>query len=309
MLSEIYISNFRGLRRLDAPLNPLTILIGQNDTGKSSFLAAINSLSTGDLDAADVWRRDRTKLISIEGETEGGRILIDSKAGRSQIPELFPTSFYQLPVQGVVMHSPGYGDQHGPPQLEHDGRGVSALLDFLLRRDRPRFFAIIDALKASIRGLKDIGISTPDAASRRLDLILDDGFSIPADQASAGVRLMLFFVALAYHPSPPRLILLEEPETGVHPKRLAEIMGLLRDITKGKHGSHASQIILTTHSPYLLDSANLEEDQVLVFRREEDGSRTAETADAERLRTFLDEFLLGEVWFNQGEEGLVSRRP
>ena len=130
---------------------------------------------------------------------------------------------------------------------------------------------------------------------------------MPADRASAGVRLLLFFVALAYHPSPPKLILLEEPETGVHPTRLSEIMGLLRDITKGKHGGHASQIILTTHSPYLLDSANLEADQILVFRREEDGSRTATPADAERLRTFLDEFLLGEVWFNQGEEGLISR--
>jgi len=119
---------------------------------------------------------------------------------------------------------------------------------------------------------------------------------------------MLFFVALAYHPTPPKLILLEEPENGVHPRRLADIVRLLREITQGKHGNHAAQIVLTTHSPYLLDFVDLEQDQVLVFRREDDGSRTAEPADRERLKNYLDEFMLGEVWFNEGEAGLVGRR-
>jgi predicted ATPase len=118
---------------------------------------------------------------------------------------------------------------------------------------------------------------------------------------------MIFFIALTFHPDPPKLILLEEPEMGVHPRRLGEIVGLLREITKGTHGGHPAQIVLTTHSPYLLDHINLDEDQVLVFSRNEDGSRSAEPADAERLRLFLDEFMLGEVWYNQGEGGLIRR--
>ncbi len=84
-------------------------------------------------------------------------------------------------------------------------------------------------------------------------------------------------------------------------------MRLLREITQGKHGGHAAQVILTTHSPYLLDQVDLSTDQVLVFKRNDDGSRTAEPADAERLKSFLGEFMLGEVWFNEGEAGLVSR--
>ena len=67
--------------------------------------------------------------------------------------------------------------------------------------------------------------------------------------------------------------------------------------------------MLTTHSPFLLDLVDLARVQVLVFRRNEDGSRTAEPADAERLRVFLDEFQLGEVWLNQGEPGLVAKAP
>ena len=128
-----------------------------------------------------------------------------------------------------------------------------------------------------------------------------------AQEASAGVRLILFFIALAYHPSPPKIILLEEPENGLHPRRLQEVLGLLRKTTEGRHGGQAAQVILTTHSPYLLDSVDIEKDQVLVFRRNDDGTRTAEPVESGRLDPFLDEFMLGEVWYNQGEEGLTAK--
>jgi len=84
------------------------------------------------------------------------------------------------------------------------------------------------------------------------------------------------------------------------------VVKLLRGIATGRHAGHAAQVVLTTHSPYLLDHIDLATDQILIFRRNDDGSRTAEPADQSRLKTFLDEFMLGEVWFNQGEEGLLA---
>lgn len=119
--------------------------------------------------------------------------------------------------------------------------------------------------------------------------------------------MLLFFTALTYHPRPPRTILIEEPEKGLHPKRLGQVVQLLRDLTKGKFGDHPAQVIVTTHSPYLLDFVNLPHDQVLVFRRNGDGSSTAQPADTDRLSAFLDEFMLGEVWFNEEEAGLVAK--
>lgn len=181
------------------------------------------------------------------------------------------------------------------------------MLDYLLRRDRARFHGVVQAMRARVPGLEDINVSTPDLNTRRVDLLTDSGLELPADAASAGVRIMLFFMTLTFHPSPPGLILLEEPENSVHPKRLADIVQTLRDITKGVHCGHPAQVILATHSPYLLDHVNLDEDQVLVFRRNDDGSRTAEPVDSQRLKAFLDDFMLGEVWFNEGEEGLVKR--
>jgi predicted ATPase len=118
--------------------------------------------------------------------------------------------------------------------------------------------------------------------------------------------MLFFFVALAYHPNPPQVALIEEPENGVHPKRLKDIVTLLRDLTTGKLAGHHVQVILSTHSPYLLDHIHVPEDQVLVFHRESDGRRTARPVDEKHLKAFLDEFMLGEVWFNQGEEGLLA---
>jgi predicted ATPase len=211
-----------------------------------------------------------------------------------------------LPAWGVSTICEGSAGATAPPLLG-DGGNLADVLDYFLRNDRKRFDAIEIAVRTHVRGVESVNIPTPGrAAERSIDLVIDGGLKIAARNASAGVRLMLFFITLAYHPQPPKLILFEEPENGVHPKRLADITRLFREITEGKHGEPA-QIVLTTHSPYMLDNLDPARDQVLVFSRRDDGSRTAQATDAERLKAFLDEFMLGEVWFNQGEEGLLAK--
>ncbi len=309
MLTQIRVRGFRALRQVDVPLRPLTVLIGQNDSGKSSFLSAIGFIAQkGDFTDRDRYMHNKSVKIEIEGILNNSAIIRnDTSSSQTLSDEIQPSVNYLLRVNGVPMESDGYDDRSGAWQLHSDGSGLPGLLDYLLRRDRRRFFEYVEVVKRHVPGLQDLEIATPQPARRRLDLVLENGFRIPADQASSGVRLMLFFVALTYHPSPPKLILLEEPENGVHPKRLADVVRLLKEITRGEHGGQPAQVILTTHSPYLLDSIKLPEDQVLVFRRQDDGSRIAEPVDEERLKLFLDEFLLGEVWYNQGEEGLISK--
>jgi len=314
VLRSVRIEEFRCLQRVEVPLRPLTVLIGPNDSGKSAFLWALRwFVESFDLRPEDHWRCQTSHVAMVRADTADASGGFNSKGsvinqGEPIRKSLKPLGFYHLPSQGVPMRSGGIIDKPGePPPLGQDGSKVPAFLDYLLRRDRDRFFEILAALRELVRGIEDLRISTPEPAMRRVELVIENGLEIPGDDASTGVRLMLFFIALAYHPSPPKLILIEEPENGVHPKRLVEVVRLLREISQGKHGSHAAQVILTTHSPYLMDQINPGQDQVLVFRRNEDGSRTAEPVDEARLKTFMDEFMLGEVWFNQGEEGLVAR--
>ena len=314
MLQKVIFKNFRCLRDVTVPLRPLTVLIGPNDSGKSAFLTGLRYLS-GELSVGkfDFWRFQSKTKISLTVSGTSGNLQIERKGNeivRLEPPgdnPLLPTVLYQLPSQGVPMTSGGYSDEGEPPEIGTEGTSIPALLDYLLRRDRERFFAVVKVMRDLVDGLEEIEIGTPQPDRRRVDLVIEKGLRIPADQTSVGVRLLLFFVALAYHPRPPKLILLEEPENGVHPKRLSDVMRLLREITQGAHADHAAQVVLATHSPHLLDYVDIDRDQVLVFRRDDDGSRTAEPADAERLKNFLDEFMLGEVWYNEGEAGLVGR--
>lgn len=316
MFTKAMMQNFRCFKEVDVPLKPLTVLIGKNDTGKSAFIDALMILSRKidfSLDQ-DIYMYHKSLELNMfiqEKKHIASRISYEPLSGGQRVENneatLLKTSKFNLPSDGPSMKSPGVSDTQGPPELLEQGNNVPALLDFFLRRDRKRFFNYIDESVRHVPGLKDIHIATPNPGSRRIDLATDKDFVIPADKSSVGVRLMLFFLALAYHPEPPELILIEEPEKGVHPKRLSDIITLLRGLTTGEHSPIASQVIMTTHSPYLLDLIDLETDGVLIFQRNEDGGRSVHPADEEKLKIFLDEFHLGEVWYNEGEEGMVRR--
>ena len=314
MLNLIEIRGFRCFPDLKAPLRALTVLVGPNDSGKSAFLAAIDHFANRrGWENTDYWRCDSTVgRVHIKGTTRN-RVMTVQPDGSASSPTgtildlTGQCSIYQLPARGLAMLSTGHADSEGPPTISANGENLPALFDYFLRQDRKRFFACVDTLRELVPGLQDIQIATPHPNQRRVDVVIENGLQIPAAKASAGVRLLMFFVAMAHHSNPPQVIMIEEPENGVHPKRLGDVMRLLREITQGKHGGHAAQVILTTHSPHLLDHVDLKTDQVLVFNRDDDGSRTAKPADEKRLKNFLDEFMLGEVWFNEGEDGLVEK--
>lgn len=298
MIEAVTISNFRSLKQVQVGLRPLTVLVGPNDSGKTSFMEAIyRQAQRGGFDnPGDWWRHTQPPSVSLHSTADSA-----SQWGGSVM-------LLRLPSEGVPMESEGVADSAGTgaPPLDTAGSNLAAFIDSLLRKDRRRFDQIQGALRPLVPGFEEIRISTPSASRRAISLSIEGGLEVAGASLSTGVRLLLFFVALAHHPDPHDVVLVEEPENGVHPKRLRDIVDLLRGLTKGNLGDKKVQVILTTHSPYLLDHIRPTEDGLLVFSREQDGSRTAREADPDRLKTFLDEFMLGEVWFNQGEEGLVS---
>jgi predicted ATPase len=298
VIQLVRIKNFRALKDVEVELRPMTVLLGPNDSGKSSFLdAVLKGLKHEPIKAEDFWRGEEKADIEVlrsPNNTFEGSVEI-----------------FRLPSNGIAMESVGAPEPPKAgapkaPQLHESGANLAALLDYLLRKDRKRFDSIQQTLKDRVPGLEEIRIGTPSVDRRAVLVSIENGFEILGQRISIGVRILLFFITLAHHPTPPDVVLIEEPETGVHPKRLKDIVGLLRDLTAGKLGGKRVQVIMSTHSPYLLDQIHLPQDQVLVFQRETDGSRSVKAADEKHLKTFLDEFMLGEVWFNQGEEGLVA---
>ncbi|MCA9110937.1 MAG: AAA family ATPase [Planctomycetaceae bacterium] len=317
MLHQITIENFRCFPHLNVELRPLTVLIGPNNTGKSAFLAACQCLHNDTkIELTDHWRFNETVALKIRASGDKSsnysvtHVLDKNRRKQMERGEILKgISLIRLPSTGIACRDQGFPTSETSLPLGENGEHVASVLDYMLRKDRRRFDGVVSSLRTLVPGFEDLVIDTPNPQTRHLKVIADNGLQLPGELLSVGMRHMIFFATLGYHPSAPDVVLVEEPELGVHPKRLGDILSLLRSLSKGEFSDQPAQVILTTHSPFLLDHIDLGQDQLLIFQRDDDcdGARTAQPADQERLDVFLDEFMLGEVWLNEGEKGLVRQ--
>ena len=111
----------------------------------------------------------------------------------------------------------------------------------------------------------------------------------------------LRFIALAtlfLQPEPlrPSIILLDEPELGLHPYAIAMLASLV------KQASVKTQVILSTQSSLLID--HFQPEDVLVAERV-DGQTQFTRLNAIRLKTWLEDYSLGQLW----EKNEIGGRP
>ncbi len=120
--------------------------------------------------------------------------------------------------------------------------------------------------------------------------------------------MFLGLLALMHTPKPPKMLLIEEPEKGVYPKRLIEVIAMLRKLEAQSADRPVPQIILTTHSPYLLSAFRPEEVTLLSREGETGPVRARGLRDAPHIHERLNdgEFYLGELWYNLSEDELFA---
>ena len=95
----------------------------------------------------------------------------------------------------------------------------------------------------------------------------------------------------------PNVLLLDEPELGLHPAAVALVGGMIKALAADR------QIIVATQSPLLVDAFDLDEIAVLDLQ---DGRTTARRPDADEYRRWLEEgFTPGELW----QKNLIGGRP
>jgi predicted ATPase len=117
-------------------------------------------------------------------------------------------------------------------------------------------------------------------------------------QASDGTLRAMALVALLMQPTDetPSIIILDEPELGLHPRAISIFAGLLQTAALN------TQIIAATQSPVLLD--HFEPEQVIVAERE--GSETTfRRLDRFKLEAWLEEYTLSDLW----DKNVLGGRP
>ena len=85
----------------------------------------------------------------------------------------------------------------------------------------------------------------------------------------------------------PYLIVVDEPELGLHPYALKVIASLLRAATRH------TQVLVSTQSSAFLD--NFESEDIVVVERKGEATEFSRP-DTQKLDAWLEDYLLGEVW-------------
>ena len=91
------------------------------------------------------------------------------------------------------------------------------------------------------------------------------------------------------------MIVIEEPELGLHPDVIPKLATLLIE------ASARSQIVVTTHSRMLIDALADDPESVIVCEKH-NGQSTFERLDGERMKVWLEKYSLGDLW-GKGEIG------
>ena len=152
---------------------------------------------------------------------------------------------------------------------------------------------ILERLRQLYAPLDDLHV---EIAGGRAELFLHEGDRlVPGVRLSDGTLRYLSLLAILCDPKPPPLVILEEPELGLHPDVLPTIADLL------VAAAERTQLVVTTHSGVLVDAFTEAPEHVLVCERDERGSRL-QRLDGERLAAWLKEYSLGTLW-SRGDIG------
>ncbi len=191
----------------------------------------------------------------------------------------------------------GYAEHLSPA-----GENLSLVTQFLFERHRAVFERILERMKRRVPGVENV--EATETVDGRLVLRFQDGaFRDPfiARYVSDGTIKMFAYLVLLHDPSPHPLLCIEEPENQLYPSLLLELVEEFREYAR-----QGGQVMASTHSPDLLNAADL--DEVFWLQKEAGYARILRARDDEQVRALVEAGdPLGALW-KQGLLGAVDPR-
>lgn len=177
--------------------------------------------------------------------------------------------------------------------LRADGSNLASFL-YLLRHKHKKSYKLIRKTVRLVAPFFDDFVLHPSALNKgtiRLEWqhrgSHDEYFDVSS--LSDGSLRFIALTTLLLQPRKlkPHIILMDEPELGLHPYAITILASLVRQ------AATESQVILATQSPLILDSFDPQD--VIVANRVQ-GSTVLERLEAEKLRDWLEDYSLGQLW-------------
>lgn len=261
--------------------------------GGNSLFIAHELLKRWILSRPSRYMRDAFGKVTAPGAPAGLRFpkLADGESLLSRQAPQTVTEWQFLMLNPDQMGQPTPQQRAGSKvHLAKDGSNVAQYLNEIRELDVEAFNGLVEALRYVLPYAADLQPSLTLELERAFYLRLKEGaFEVPGWLLSTGTLRIVALLACLRHPNPPRLLVVEEIENGLDPRTLHLLVEEIRAaITAG-----TTQVILTTHSPYLLDLLDLS--HIIVVERE-DGQPVFRRPDATRLAEWSKSFAPGRLY-------------
>ena len=173
-------------------------------------------------------------------------------------------------------------------ELLEDASNLSLVLSDLLNQPLVKL-RILERMKDFYPSFNDVTVTIVGGAVQVFFHEAGLHQPVPATRLSDGSLHYLCLLAVLCNSNPPPVICIEEPELGLHPDIIPEVAKLLVE------ASSRSQIFVTTHSDMLVDCLTDVPESVIVCEKY-NGATKLQRLDPEKLKDWIKEYGLGELW-------------
>ena len=182
--------------------------------------------------------------------------------------------------------------------LDDRGHGLAGVFFAIRNRNDDAFSPIVDGVRRHFPTIKSLRVKVVTRSQVVLEAELTSGARVESNRLSEGLLYYLAFTALR-HLDPVSLLLVEEPENGLHPARIAEVVRVLRAIVEESD----TQVVMATHSPLVVNELQPGEVSV-VTRTAGEGTRVMRIQDTPDFADRFKVYALGELWiaYANGED-------
>jgi predicted ATPase len=183
-----------------------------------------------------------------------------------------------------------YGSLADTHFLLEDASNLAAYL-FVLKQTQEQYYErIVKTIQLVIPFFRDFILRPNPLNENTIRLEWQDMYSdrtFTAHELSDGSLRFICMATLLLQKELPQLILLDEPELGLHPTAITILAGLL------KKASKRTQVIVSTQSVSLVNEFDVED--VIVVEKEK-GATIFKRLDAKKLESWLNDYSLGDLW-------------
>ena len=226
---------------------------------KQSYLIGEENNSREVINSNNDWFTTKDGILT-EGKTEGGH--------RREFFEFMRTKIFR-PDPSRLIHAAKLSGSY--VELAPDGSNLI-----------PFYFSIFNNYEVnSLKIQSDLSRCIPEITRFRTPPVEGDNMlglkffdkqevGYWASEVSEGVLYFLILLCVVNQPNPPKLLLLEEPEKGIHPRRIWEVMKFIFQLAEEKN----VQIILTTHNEHVVNAFSSMPESIFVFDKDEETGET-----------------------------------